>query len=116
LRRGQAVFTVGVLANEKQTKEYQDLMRRKRGGSLISKWRQLRRQGEDPRFVKYGASLVEHIKAKDYDGIATDEVCDEKILKKVQILWVEKESRGLRSELCDKSALRAADDPKRGLR
>jgi cytochrome c556 len=101
-----AVFAVCVLANERPTKEYQDLMRA--SAAIVDLTGATSFGKETDIDASSGASLVEHIKAKDYDGIAADAVAMKAIFEKVQNFWVEKKIEDA-TEL-SKAALKGATD------
>jgi hypothetical protein len=83
-----ALFSLPLTANEKPTKEYQDLMRA--SASIVDLAGSTSFGRENDIDSSSGASLVAHIKAKDYDGIAADASALRGIFEKIQSFWAAK--------------------------
>jgi hypothetical protein len=82
------IFAVSVVANEKPTKDFQELMRANAaivdigGTSSFGKETNIDASSD--------ASLSNHIQKKDYDGIAQDAVALKANLEKIQTFWNDK--------------------------
>lgn len=83
-----ALFVVSVSANEKPTREYQELM--KASAAIVDLAGSTSFGRDNDIDSSTGASLVGHIRMKDYDGIAADAVAMKALFEKIQAFWVEK--------------------------
>jgi cytochrome c556 len=83
-----AFLALPLAANEKPTKEYQDLM--KAGAAIVDLAGSTSFGRENDIDSSSSASLVTHIKGKDYDGIAADAAALRGIFEKIQAFWAAK--------------------------
>jgi hypothetical protein len=100
------VSVVSVVANEKPTTEFQELMR---ANAAIVDLGGTSSFGKETNIdASSDASLSNHIQKKDYDGIAQDALALKANLEKIATFWNEKKVEDAAN--LSKTALKAADD------
>jgi hypothetical protein len=83
-----AVFVVALVANEKPSDEFRETMRSNAGLVDLAGTSSFGKETNID--AANGASLGEHIKAKDYDGIVADALAIKANFEKLQPFWVGK--------------------------
>jgi hypothetical protein len=100
------IFSVSVVANEKPTMEFQELMR---ANAAIVDLGGTSSFGKETNIdASSDASLSTHISKKDYDGIVQDAVALRANLEKIQAFWTEKKIED--ATILSKTAVKAAGD------